>query len=179
VVQVFIEIEDLNEEPLHFHHIYPLGEIILSHQDAALNEPVHTDFVLTHQERDLQVDGLVKTGIRYQCSRCLKDYSRPETVKFDLSYVPQPKKVKEGDEIELKYEEMEVGFYDGIRLDVNLMVLEQIELALPMKFICREECKGLCYRCGTDLNEADCRCSGSEPDIRLGALLEFKKKFEK
>jgi uncharacterized protein len=176
---VFIEIEDLTDEPLHFHHVYPMVEITLLHQDAALNEPVHTDFVLTHRERDLQVNGVVKTGIRYMCSRCLKEFSRPTIVRFDLSYLPQPKKVKEGDEIELKYDEMEVGFYDGIRLDVNLMVLEQIELALPMKFVCREDCKGLCYRCGTDLNEADCRCGEMEPDIRLGALLEFKKKFEK
>ena len=173
---MFIEIEDLTEEPLVFHHVYPVGEILLGHQDASLNEPVGVDFVLTHKERDLRIDGTVETGVRYTCSRCLKEFSRHLDASFDLSYVPQPKVPREGEEIELKYEDMEVGFYDGVRLDVNLMALEQIELALPMKFVCREDCKGLCYKCGADLNEGTCRCDGTEVDSRLGALLQFKKK---
>lgn len=175
---MFIEIEELADEPLHFQHVYPLGEIVLSHRDVALNAPVQADFVLTHEDRDLQITGAVETGVRLTCSRCLKEFLRPASVKFDLSYVPQPKVKKEGEEIELKYDEMEVGFYDGTRLDVNLLVLEQIELALPMKFVCREDCRGLCYRCGANLNEAECRCGETEPDGRLGALLEFKKKRE-
>jgi uncharacterized protein len=175
---VFIEIEDLTDEPLIFHHVFPEGEILLAHEDAALNEPVNTDFVLTHRGRDLQVDGTVETGIRYICSRCLKEFSRHLSSSFDLSYAPQPRVERENDEIALKYEDMEVGFYDGVRLDVNLMALEQIELSLPMKFVCREDCKGLCYKCGADLNEGGCRCDTTEMDSRLGELLKFKKKPE-
>ena len=70
---------------------------------------------------------------------------RPFPPAFDLSYLPQPKWTSEGAEIELRYEDMEVAYYDGINFDVDLMVLEQIELAIPMKFVCREDCKGLCY----------------------------------
>ncbi len=173
---MFIEIQNLTDEPLYFHHQYPIGELQLAHADATLNEPVVTDFVLTHKDLDLNVDGTVETGIRFTCSRCLKEFPRHLSVEFDLSYMPQPKKTREGDEIELKYEDMEVGFYDGARLDVNLMVIEQIELALPMKFICREDCRGLCYRCGADLNEGACQCSTTESDSRLAALLEFKKR---
>ena len=175
---MFIEIEDLTDEPLYFHHRYPIGEIQLAHGDAALNEPVGIDFVLTHKDRGLHVDGTVESGIRCICSRCLKEFSHHLSAEFDLSYLPQPKTTREGDEIELKYEDMEVGFYDGVRLDVNLMALEQIELALPMKFICREDCKGLCYRCGADLNEGACRCEATETDSRFTALLDFKKKLE-
>ena len=175
---MFIEIEDLTKEPLHFQHLFSLGEILLAHEDATLSEPVGTNFVLTHKDRNLHIDGTVETGIRYTCSRCLKEFSRHLTVPFDLSYLPQPKVTREGEEMELKYEDMEVGFYDGVRLDVNLMVLEQIELALPMKFVCREDCKGLCYKCGADLNEAACQCDETEMDSRLGALLQFKKKLD-
>ena len=173
---MFIEIEDLTKEPLHFRHLFPMGEILLAHEDATLSEPVDTNFVLTHNDLSLHVDGTVETGIRFTCSRCLKDFSRHLSAPFDLSYLPQPRVTPEGEEIELKYEDMEVGFYDGVRLDVNLMVLEQIELALPMKFVCREDCKGLCYKCGADLNEGLCRCDTTEMDSRLGALLQFKKK---
>lgn len=175
---MFIEIEGLTKEPLCFHHVYPMGEILLAHEDAALNEPVDADFILTHEDRNLHVGGTVETGIRYTCSRCLKDFSRHLSAPFDLSYLPQPRVTREGEEFELKYEDMEVGFYDGVRLDVNLIVLEQIESALPMKFICREDCRGLCCKCGADLNEAACRCDTTEMDSRLGALLQFRKKLD-
>jgi uncharacterized protein len=58
------------------------------------------------------------------------------------------------------------------------MILEQIELAVPMKVVCKDDCKGLCFQCGTDLNEGTCSCSKDEPDARMGALLEFRKKMD-
>jgi len=80
-------------------------------------------------------------------------------------------------EIELKYDDMDVGFYDGVCLDVDLVAVEQIELSLPMRFICREECRGLCYRCGANLNEEACLCAKEETDSRMAALLEFRKRM--
>jgi len=176
---VFIEIEDLKQEPLHVRHVFPVGEIKFSHEDAALSEPVAVDFVLTHQDRDLRVDGKVETGIRFRCSLCTKEFSKTFSSTFDLTYLPQPAWANEGSEIELKYEDMEIAYYDGIALDVNLMVLEQIELAMPMKFVCREDCRGLCCKCGADLNEGSCRCKNEEIDSRMSVLLEFKKKTDK
>lgn len=176
---MFIEIEDLKQEPLHVNHVYPIGEIQFLHEDATLSEPVCTVFVLTHKDRDLRIGGTVGTAIRFKCSRCLKEFARPFSAKFDLWYLPQPDWTNKGDEIELKYEDMEVGYYDGVRLDVDLMVLEQIELSMPMKFVCREECKGLCYMCGADLNDGACLCKKEDTDARLSALLEFRKKTSK
>jgi uncharacterized protein len=173
---VFIEVQDLKQEPLHVRHVFPIGEIKFLHEDAALSDPATTDFVLTHRDRDLRVDGTVETGIRFKCSRCMKEFSRSFAASFDLVYLPQPKWTNEGAEIALKYEEMEVAYYDGIALDVNLMILEQIELAMPMKFICREDCRGLCYQCGADLNEGSCLCKDDEANSPLSVLLEFRQK---
>ncbi len=175
VLAVFIEIEDLKQEPLHVRHIYPIREIAFSHEGAALSAPVATDFVLTHKDRNLRVDGTFKTAIRFTCSRCTKEFSRSLAASFDLSYLPQPKWTGEEAEIELRYEDMDIAYYDGIALDVDLMVMEQIELSMPMKFVCRENCKGLCYRCGADLNEGECHCR-EETDPRLSVLLDFQKK---
>jgi uncharacterized protein len=175
---VFIEIEDLKPEPLHVRHVYPIREINFSHEDAALSAPVAADFVLTHKDRNLRVDGKLKTAIRFTCSRCAKEFSRSLAASFDLSYLPQPQWNSENAEIELRYEDMDIAFYDGIALDVDLMILEQIELSMPMKFVCREDCKGLCYRCGADLNEGACVCGNEETDPRLSVLLDFRKKRE-
>jgi uncharacterized protein len=176
---VFIEIEDLKEEPLHVQHVFPVGEIRFSHEDAGLTEPVAVHFVLKHQDRNLRLAGGVETGIRFRCSRCAKEFSKAFSSSFDLTYLPQPEWSNEDAEIELKYEDMEIAYYDGIALDVNLIVLEQIELAMPMKFVCREDCRGLCYKCGADLNEGPCLCRKEEIDSRMSVLLEFKKKADK
>jgi uncharacterized protein len=172
---VFIEIEGLKPDPLHIQHVYGINELKFKHQDAVLEEPVAADFVLTHKEKDLRVEGAVRTAIRYQCSRCLKDFSHPLNTGFNLFYLPQAD-WKRDEEIELKYEDMVIGYYDGIRLDIDLLVREQIELALPMKFICREDCRGLCPSCGLDLNEGSCGCKQDTTDPRLAVLREFRAK---
>ena len=176
---MFIEIIDLGPEPLHVKHVFPIGEIQFKHEDAVLNEPVIADFTITHRDRDLRVDGRVETSIRLKCSRCVKEFSRSFSNSFDLFYLPQPKWTTGDAEIELHYEDMEVSYYDGVTFDVDLMILEQIELAMPMKFVCCEECKGLCYKCGADLNEGACLCRKEETDSRLAVLLEFRKKTDK
>jgi uncharacterized protein len=175
---VFIEIEKLKPEPLHFQHIYGLGELDLEHEDAILAQPVTADFVLTHKQQDLHVAGFVETAIRHKCSRCLKEVQTPLRARFDLFYLPQPA-WKKDEEIELKYEDMVVGYYDGISLDVDLLVLEQLELTIPMKYVCREECRGLCPDCGRDLNEGPCSCKTAAPDSRLAVLLDFRSRMNK
>lgn len=174
---MFIEIERLTLEPLHVQRVYGIGDLQFEHDDAALAEPVSTDFVLTHKEKDLYVEGTVQTAIRYQCSRCLKEFSSPLGTSFNLFYFPQAD-WKQDEEIELKYEDMEVGYYDGICLDVDLMVLEQIELTMPMKFVCHEGCKGLCPSCGADLNEGPCACRIDTTDSRLAVLRDFRSKMK-
>ncbi len=176
---MFIEIEDLRDEPLHVHHTYGLGELTFKRADAVLVEPVAADFVLTHKDRDLHIDGSVETILRCRCARCASEFRQEVAARFALSYLPQPVGIRENEEIELRYEDMDIGFYDGVRLDVDLMVAEQIELSLPMKFVCREECRGLCYRCGRDLNEGPCGCALEEKDPRLSVLLEFRKNMDK
>ncbi len=173
---MFIEIESLKPEPLHVQHVFGIGELQFRHDDASLEKPVAVDFLLTHKGLDLHAEGTVRTAVRYQCSRCLKEFSRALDASFDLFYLPQPD-WKKDEEIELKYEEMEVGYYDGIRLDVDLMVLEQIELSMPMKFVCREACRGLCPSCGMDRNEGPCSCKEDSADSRLSVLRDFRSKM--
>ncbi len=175
---MFIEIEDLGPEPLCVEHSYGVDALGFDHDDAALDRPVSARFTLTHKEKDLRVEGRVETGIRYSCARCLGEFVRLLATDFELQYLPQPEGMAGDEEIELSDGDLNIGFYDGVRLDVDLMVLEQIELALPMKFICRDDCKGLCPKCGTDLNTRSCGCIRDEADSRLDVLREFRKRMD-
>ena len=63
-------------------------------------------------------------------------------------------------------------------IDADEALTEQILLELPLKHLCKEDCKGLCPKCGTDLNKSTCNCETKEPDPRfdvLRKLLENKK----
>ena len=61
---------------------------------------------------------------------------------------------------------------DGL-LDIGEYVRTAVILELPSRFLCREECKGLCPKCGADLNAATCSCGDKEPDPRWDALKAF------
>lgn len=173
---MFIEIESLKDEPLEFHHRYAEGGLAFEHEEASLVSPVTVDFVLTHKGSELSIHGSLETAVRMKCARCLKEFSKDLGESFGLLYAPHPKVTGPGAEIELKYDEMDVGFYDGIRFDVDLMIAERIAMALPMRSLCREDCKGLCFSCGKDLNEGPCRCESTPADSRMSVLLEFRKK---
>lgn len=62
---------------------------------------------------------------------------------------------------------------DGFILDFDELVRTDILLELPTKFLCSEDCKGLCVKCGANLNETQCNCPTREPDPRLAALREL------
>lgn len=58
---------------------------------------------------------------------------------------------------------------DGF-LEIDDELLGQLEMEFPSRFLCSEDCLGLCQRCGKNLNEGDCGCPAHEPDPRLAPL---------
>jgi len=176
---VFIEIEHLKPEPFHIRHTYSLTDLPLGSDDTVLAESAVVDLALTREDRDLRLQGSVKTAVRCQCARCLKGFALSVDTLFTLFYLPHPEVSGEEEEIQLRYEDLDIGFYDGIRFDVDAMIVEQIYLNMPMKLVCSETCRGLCATCGSDLNEKSCRCADAEADPRLEVLLEFRKKMNR
>jgi uncharacterized protein len=86
--------------------------------------------------------------------------------------------LKPEEEVELSEPDLTFGFYRDELIDVDALVREQIRLALPFRLLCREDCRGLCQKCGADLNRNPCSCSGEGPDARWATLLEYKKRSE-
>jgi uncharacterized protein len=94
-----------------------------------------------------------------------------ESICLELS---RPEAMEGCDEVDLDEEELDVVFLEEPILDLEQLAIEQVALALPMRFVCSEECAGLCPRCGANLNEADsCTCE-PEVDPRWEALKGLK-----
>ena len=69
---------------------------------------------------------------------------------------------------------LDYGFLEGDSVDVSVLVQEQLLLSVPVQPLCREDCQGICQRCGADLNREACRCAESEVDPRFAALKKLK-----
>jgi uncharacterized protein len=91
---------------------------------------------------------------------------------LDLLYLPQSENVGQEDceERELSDKDLAVGFYQDDKIDLSQMIWEQVYLALPMKPLCKEDCRGLCPQCGTNLNLSMCSCDRETVDPRLATL---------
>ncbi|MDX9745123.1 MAG: DUF177 domain-containing protein [Syntrophales bacterium] len=121
------------------------------------------------------VEGDIDTEIETDCSLCLEKALIPVKNRFRYTLIPRRESVRE--EKELTAEDMEVEFYDEETIDLAPIILEQIVLQIPMRVLCRDNCRGLCPQCGTNLNTSSCSCGEKKFDERLGALKNLKLKF--
>jgi uncharacterized protein len=113
--------------------------------------------------------GRLGSSLTLACSRCLDDITLPVDLPFDLLYLPHQANVGE-EEVEVEDDDLTTAYYRNEEIDLGQLVLEQFYLALPMKPLCRESCRGLCPECGTNLNTATCSCGHEWTDPRLEGL---------
>ena len=138
--------------------------------EYAVAAPVELVMDVQRQGADaFSVTGHARTRLRVDCSRCIEPFEVPIDAAFDLRYVPQEANAGEG-EREVGEEDLSTAFYREGMLDVVDLLREQFVLALPMKPLCREACRGLCPQCGTNLNHAQCACAPAWEDPRLAPL---------
>jgi uncharacterized protein len=120
------------------------------------------------------VRGHLAAHVEPECGRCLERYPARIEQELDLFYLPRPAAEPEAEEeeVELSDREVVVGYYDKARLDLGDAMREQIFLSLPLKRLCREDCRGLCPTCGRNLNAGDGGCPPVEEpeDPRLAFL---------
>jgi DUF177 domain-containing protein len=120
-----------------------------------------------------------------QCKRCLKPVRLEEPVELIRTYVPEDQAVNAPGEH--RSGEAEGSFdpgladeesYAGKEIDLSSAVREQILLQIPSSPLCREDCLGLCPKCGKDLNEGECGCDRAVMDPRWAVLkgIQLQKK---
>ena len=129
-----------------------------------------------HLERhrlDILVRGHLEGTLQVGCSRCLTRFSRPIEADFDVLLSPGPAPAGK-DEEELSRADLDVDFYSGEVVDLENILREQILLTLPLKTLCSEACKGICPRCGADLNRETCQCTAADSGSPFAGLKKIK-----
>ncbi len=109
------------------------------------------------------------------CTRCLGPVANSVSTELSLLLDSDGRKDKalEESDRELQQSELSVLVVEDKILDTQPMVIEQVQLAIPMKPLCKDDCAGLCSECGADLNRGSCECEQAV-DPRWGALAGLK-----
>lgn len=129
-------------------------------------------FVLTVSKEDgkLHIAGETEIKLMIPCDRCLEDVELTFPIQIDDRW----KLEEQSDGIE---DVDEHSFMDGCILDVDKLVADEIVVALPTKVLCKEDCKGLCSVCGTNLNYGTCDCDRQVLDPRMAAIQDIFRNF--
>ena len=133
--------------------------------------PLKIDATAELQGAEIRIRGHLATTLQASCDRCLGAVEIPVDTEFDLYYRPVNTIAKE-EEIEIPEDELEIGFYSGDGLELGDVATEQVILSVPMKVVCRTECRGLCPICGVNRNLTLCNCSPPQEDSPFASLRE-------
>jgi uncharacterized protein len=151
-----------------FERVYRPDELP-TEEDFRIIEPVLLAFDIFKDKLQFRLAGAVKTTLELPCSRCLEPFALAVEQTFDLRYQPHAENSGEG-EREIEEDDLTTAFYEHDQIDLGQLMREQFYLALPMKPLCSDACKGLCAVCGTNLNRETCDCKRDWDDPRLAAL---------
>lgn len=130
------------------------------------------DGQLERVSRGYQLTGRLKGAAVLRCARCLVEFSVSLDESFEIELRPATEAPHE-DETRLGRNELDVIFYETPLLDLATVAAEQVQLAVPMKPLCSEGCRGFCSRCGRSLNEGPCECP-PEIDARWTPLEQWR-----
>jgi uncharacterized protein len=118
---------------------------------------------------DILVRGRLGASVPLVCGRCLEPFAVEVQARVDTRFAPAPA-ARRDEEVELSADDLEVDFYADDLLDLTRLLQTETELGLPMKPLCRADCRGLCPVCGGNRNVTPCACESRPPDPRLAAL---------
>lgn len=145
------------------------GELdINSDEGSFLGNEIKVEGTLINDGTLLDLNGKIFVEARYTCDRCLEEFYTQLEIPFGDKY----KEANPGD----CEDELESACFVGDEIDITDLVRENLLLAQPLKKLCKENCKGLCSKCGVNLNVSTCSCDKESIDPRLMVLQQLLNK---
>ena len=132
-----------------------------------VSEPVTAEGIIRNTAGVLMMKGEIKTTIHGTCDRCANDFDREILFPIDVVLVTEMANEENEDEWVFPLE--------GDSADLDDIVRTVFVLNLDSKLLCKEDCAGLCHRCGKNLNDGPCSCQ-KELDPRFAALKQLLEK---
>jgi uncharacterized protein len=161
-VRVKIDLSQLDQGSLEFKRDLELAAEDLANPLVESAMQIHLEGTVRLHDRSYLVTGWISCSAELQCSRCLEPVPWQAREQLSLEYQLM-QEIAVAEEIDLDEDELDIAFLEEEKIDIEELAIEQVELALPMRVVCQEQCAGLCPTCGGNRNrESECRC---EPEV--------------
>ena len=128
--------------------------------------------IVNQGNKRLLITGETDVIIAIPCDRCLEEVPTGIHLAFDKEIPLEESEISKDAEAE------EADYMTGFHLDVDRLVYDEILVNLPMKVLCKDDCKGICRKCGANLNLQDCDCGNTELDPRMAAIQDVFNKYK-
>jgi uncharacterized protein len=172
---MFLDVSGIRQilgQKLHYEFCEQSPAQFLDSEQFIFREPLKGSIDVMNTGNILVLSGKISGEMQLNCGRCLENF----LINFETDY---KEKFCHVSNIQVVEEEGcfidEVSTFEGNRLELENSIREAVYSAIPMKTVCREDCKGLCAVCGTNLNLNKCECTIKEIDPRLAELEKFFK----
>jgi uncharacterized protein len=169
-----IEVDKLKEAGTAFASVYAPDDLPLEDELTRLVSEAKLEVRASKRHEQVRLQGTIEASVEMRCDRCLAPVVVPVNTDFDVAYIPAVADTVDAEATELQEDDLNFAVYEGDSLDIDELAREQLLLALPLRQLCREDCKGLCPRCGGDLNAQTCDCEQQNVDPRWAALAALK-----
>lgn len=164
-----IQLDRIGDEPFRWQERRRLEPSILDRPEVVRLGEITWEGTITNTGTGHLLQGKVQYGQTLMCQRCLAETSRPVEGEVELLLVSEGEEPTDG-ELELEAEDLDIHYVaDGV-VDTEPLLLEQLQLNVPMRALCREDCAGLCPQCGIDRNRETCDCQDQPTDPRWSVL---------
>ncbi len=174
-----VDLKDLAQDKISLEGILQPGELDFSSDHVRQAGELNWKATAERAGEEIRIVGSLGTTMEQICSRCLEPALSEISKSFDLFFRERDEQMfDEDNEIELTEEDTRTAFFTGTQLMIGDILKEQVLLALPMKPLCKVDCKGLCPTCGTNLNLGTCGCPNERFSPHMDKLLEIKRKLE-
>lgn len=144
-----------------------MEQIRVGRESFQVLESTPVDFLFTNTGKGrARIEGKAVFTFALNCDRCLKPVEKEIALIFTRE-VAAPGVCSD------RSEEEEQDFMDGSQLNVEDLLNSEIVTSWPMKILCKPDCKGICPKCGRDLNTGTCDCDMFVPDPRMAAIKDI------
>jgi len=170
---MIIDLTSIGASPKEINAVFEPDSIDLAGENARIGGKVEFSGETAQIAGKPHIRGTIRADVSFDCTRCLEPVTKGLEIPFEDVFVEageQPAR----DETEIAVEELDESPVVGDKIDLKEVVREQILLALPDQVFCKQDCKGLCPKCGANRNLIDCKCADDEIDPRWAALKNLK-----
>lgn len=178
---MLFDIATLELHPIEFDASFVPGELNFSGsgwiQEGRLDATGVVEMLEPAGSRTIRVCGTIATKMQSTCARCLELVEIDLEEEMRLLYFSMSADA-DVQKHEVAGDQVDMGFYEEPGPELVDVLQEQVMLLLPMRSVCKDECKGICEQCGINRNEEKCDCVSILSDSRWDVLRKFKLKIK-